>query len=342
MRLILYLLSLIYGIIVSLRNLLFDYNILKSKKHKIPIICIGNLSLGGSGKTPHTQYIAKLFSKTFNIAIISRGYGRKKKGFHYVELDSSAINIGDEPLLLKQDNSSCIVAVNKNRNKAVEKILNDYPQTNLILLDDGFQHRHIKKSINILTTPFQKPFTKDNLIPLGRLREHKKQALRANIIIVSNSPRKINLIEKKEIIQSFNLKKYQKLYFSSIKYCKFKCLKNNTDIKNEKDYIITLVTGIANPKNLLNYLEKTCRKVNFIRFSDHHNYTSKDIKNILLQHNKEKSLKKLILTTEKDAVKLKSFLTHFKEENIYYIPIHIYIHNKDMFQKELLNYVKRN
>ena len=160
MRLFLYLISIIYNIITTLRNILFDYHILKSKKHKIPVICIGNLSLGGSGKTPQTNYIAKLLSKDYNIAILSRGYGRNSSGFHYVELDSSPEFVGDEP--------------------AVKKITKDYPDTNVILLDDAFQHRWINPGLNILITTFKKPYTKDYLIPLGRLREHKKGADRSN------------------------------------------------------------------------------------------------------------------------------------------------------------------
>ena len=342
MRLLLYALSIIYGIIISLRHSLFDYGILKTKTHNVPIICIGNLSIGGSGKTPHTNYIAKLLAPNYKVAILSRGYARKSSNFNYVKLDSSTSTVGDEPLQLKLNNPNCIVAVNNNRNKGVKQILIDHPKTNVILLDDGFQHRKIKAGLNIILTPFYKPFTKDSLLPLGRLREPAKQAARADIILVSKTPNNTTPTEKKGIIESLDLKSHQKVYFSSITYHKYKSLNNNTELENEQDYSITLVSGIANPTPLVNYLEKEGRKVNVITFADHHNYTLKDIKNILCAYKKDKSTKKLILTTEKDAAKLRQFSAHFQEENIYYISIDIIINGREIFEKQLLDYVKSN
>ena len=342
MRFLLYALSIVYGIIISLRNSLFDYGILKAKPHNLPIICIGNLSVGGSGKTPHTNYIAKLLSPNHKVAILSRGYGRKLSGFNYVERNSAVSTVGDEPLQLKLNNPDCIVAVNNNRNKGVKKILIDHPKTNVILLDDGFQHRRIKAGLNIIITPFDKPFIKDSLLPLGRLREPASQATRADIILVSKTPNDANPTEKKGIIESLNLKAHQKGYFSSITYQKYKCIENNTELENEQDYSITLVSGVTNPTPLANHLEEQGIKVNLIKFADHHNYTSKDVENILLVHKKNKSTKKLILTTEKDAEKLRQFLTNFKEERVYYIPINVVINSREIFEKQLLDYVTNN
>jgi tetraacyldisaccharide 4'-kinase len=342
MRLLLYLLSIIYGIVTNLRNLLFDYGILKSKTHNIPIICIGNISVGGSGKTPHTNYIAKLLSPNYKVAILSRGYGRKSSEFNYVELDSATSAVGDEPLQLKRNNSNCIVAVNNNRNNGVKKILIDHPATNVILLDDGFQHRRIKAGLNIIVTPFYKLFTKDNLLPLGTLRESINEARRADIILVSKTPEHTKPIAKKGVIESLNLKAHQKGYFSSITYHKYKCLESDTELENEQDYSITLVSGIENPTPLVNYLEEQGRKVNLIKFADHHNYILKDIENILLVYNKDESTKKLILTTEKDATKLRQFSVNFKRENVYYIPIDIVVTGRGKFEKQLLDYVTNN
>ena len=342
MRLFLYLISIIYNIITTLRNILFDYHILKSKKHKIPIICIGNLSLGGSGKTPQTNYIAKLLSKDYNIAILSRGYGRNSSGFHYVELDSSPEFVGDEPLQLKYNNPNCLIAVDKNRNKAVKKITKDYPDTNVILLDDGFQHRWINPGLNILITTFKKPYTKDYLIPLGRLREHKKGADRSNIILISKTPHNINNNKKNKLVKSLKIKESQKVYFSSIIYHKYKSIQDHIEIENEKEYSITLVTGIAKPNNLVDYLEEHAKKVNLIKFSDHHKYSSKDIKNILLEYDKDKSTKKLILTTEKDATKLRRLLTQNNIIHFYYIPIDVSIDKNNIFNKQILDYVRKN
>ena len=342
MRLLLYLFSIIYGVCIRLRNTLFDYNILKSKTHKIPIICIGNLSIGGAGKTPLTNYIARLLSPEFKVAILSRGYGRKSYKFNYVESNSCVTAVGDEPLQLKINNPNCIVAVNNNRNNGVERILLDHPETNIILLDDGLQHRKIKAGLNIIVTPFYKSFAKDLLLPLGTLREPADQSKRADIILVSKTPKNATLIEKKEIIENLNLKANQKGYFSSITYCKYKCVKNNTELHNEKDYTITLVSGIANSSPLVNHLKEERKKVTLITFGDHHNYTKKDVKHILSIHKQDKSPKKLILTTEKDATKLKQFSTYFKDENLYYVPIDVVVNDRQIFKKQLLDYVTKD
>ena len=309
MRFLLWSLSIIYGIIIKLRNALFDYGIWEIKEHNIPIICIGNLSLGGTGKTPHTNYIAKILSEKYKVAILSRGYGRRSSGFNYVDLNSTTSTVGDEPLQLKLNNPNCIVAVNNNRNNGVQKILMDHPETNLILLDDGLQHRKIKAGLNIITTPFYKPFIKDHLLPLGRLREPISEAKRADIILITDTPKSAHQKEANKLIESLNLETYQKGYLSSITYQKYKCIKNNTELENENEYNITLVTGIANPTTLKNHLQKRGRKVNLIRFSDHHNYTLKDVKNILLIHNKD-------------------------------IGIDVVINEKQKFKKQLLDYVR--
>ena len=342
MHLLLFLLSIIYGTITSIRNNLFDYGILKSTIHNIPIICIGNLSAGGSGKTPHTNHIAQLLSKQYNVAILSRGYGRKAKGFNYVETNSKAIKIGDEPLQLKQNNPTCIVAVNNNRNKGVIKILTDYPKTDVILLDDGFQHRWIKAGLNILITPFQKPYTKDELLPLGILRENISAAQRADVILVSKTPANANPTRKKGMLESLHLKAHQKGYFSSINYKKYKCINTGKELENEEDYSITLVSGIANPTPLVNHLKKHTTNVNLIPFKDHHNYTPNNITHILSEYNKDNSSKKLILTTEKDATKLREFSKEFKDANLYYIPIDIAVNEQEEFEKIILNYVANN
>ena len=342
MRLLLFLLSIIYGTFTSIRNNLFDYGIFKSTTHKIPIICIGNLSAGGSGKTPHTNHIAKLLSKQYNVAILSRGYGRKSKGFNYVVSSSTAISIGDEPLQLKQNNPICIVAVNNNRNKGVTKILTDYPKTDVILLDDGFQHRWIKAGLNILITPFQKPYTKDELLPLGTLRENISAAHRADIIIVSKTPINANPTRKKGMLESLHLKAHQKVYFSSINYKKYKCIDTGKYLENEANYSITLVSGIANPTTLVNHLKKHTTNVNLLRFNDHHNYNQNNITHILSEYNKDKSSKKVILTTEKDGTKLREFSKEFKGANLYYIPIDIALNEQKEFEKKILNYVANN
>ena len=276
------------------------------------------------------------------MGILSKGYGRKSLGFNYVKIDSNTSNVGDESLQIKKNNANCIVAVNNNRNKGVKKMLIDHPDINLILLDDGFQHRWINAGLNIITTPFHNPFTKDNLFPLGRLRENIVQARRADIILVTKTPKDVKKKQKDNIIKELNLQAHQKGYFSSITYHKYKCINHNTELENTSDYSITLVTGIADPLPLVNYLKKEGRKVNLIKFPDHYNYTAKDIDNILLAHQKNKTSKKLILTTEKDAVKLIEFKDYLKDVNIYILPIVTSFNEQEEFNTRILDYVKKN
>jgi tetraacyldisaccharide 4'-kinase len=328
--------------IISARNTLFNYGILESKLISIPTICIGNLSIGGNGKTPLTNYIAKILSKNYNVAILSRGYGRLSKGFYLVNTNSDPLNIGDEPLQLKISNPDCIVAVNSNRHEGILKIMHKYPQTQVILMDDGFQHRWVRAGLNIIISTYQNLYTKDNLLPLGTLREPKKEAKRAEIIIVSKTPYNLNQDQKSNIIKNLKLNKNQTGYITSIKYNKYKCVFNNTELKNEEDYSVTLITGIVNHNLLVEHLKKLDRKVNLIKYSDHHNYTSKDINDILLTYKKDKNTKKLILTTEKDATKIRKFDMKFRGVKVYFIPIEIIFSNKKIFEKQILEYVKEN
>ena len=342
MRYLLFPLSFIYGSITAIRNLLFDYGIFKSQSYTIPIICIGNLSVGGTGKTPHTQYLLDLLKNNYKVAVLSRGYGRKNSNLQFVETTSNATKVGDEPLQLKQNNPECLVVVEKNRNKGVKKILNDFPETEVILLDDGYQHRWIKAGFNILITPFSSPYYKDYLMPVGKLRESKKGVSRANAVIFSKTPENTNPTLKKGMLERLHLFAHQEAYFSGIQYHRFKCINNNTELEENNPYSITLVSGIANANPLIKYLEEKGHSINHLKYSDHHNYSSNDIDTILAEYTADKSIKKLILTTEKDATKLKQFLPHFKDANFYYIPIEIKIDQSKKFKNQILDYVEKN
>ena len=342
MRYLLFPFSFIYGSITAMRNLLFDYGIFKSQSYTIPIICIGNLSVGGTGKTPHTQYLLDLLKNNYKVAVLSRGYGRKNSNLQFVETTSNALEVGDEPLQLKQNNPECLVVVEKNRNKGVKKILNDFPETEVILLDDGYQHRWIKARFNILITSFSSPYYKDYLMPIGKLRESKKGVSRANAVIFSKTPENTNPTLKKGMLERLHLFAHQEAYFSGIEYHRFKCINNNTELEEKNPYSITLVSGIANTNPLIKYLEEKGHSINHLKYSDHHNYSSNDIETILAEYNADKSTKKLILTTEKDATKLKQFLPHFKDVNFYYIPIDIKIDQSEKFKKQILDYVEKN
>ena len=219
---------------------------LPSKKFDISIICIGNLSIGGTGKTPLTDYIISLLSEN-KIAVLSRGFGRKTQGYIEVENSSKAENVGDEPLQLKQKHHNTLVVVDKNRRRGIEKMMKNYPEIDVILLDDGFQHRSVKAGFNILITDYNLPYYKNFLLPMGTLRESKESSKRADIIVVSKSPKDLNPTEKKGIIQQLGVFITQKCYFSHINYKNWKCLTTNEDLVVDEKYSITLVTGIAKP-----------------------------------------------------------------------------------------------
>ncbi len=334
--------SFIYGSIIAIRNLLFDYGIFKAVSHNIPIICIGNLSVGGTGKTPHTQYIINLLKPDYKVAILSRGYGRKTSNLQIVESTSKPSKVGDEPLQLKLNNPDCIVVVEKNRNNGVKKILKNFPKAEVILLDDGYQHRWIKAGFNILITPYASPYYKDSLMPVGNLRESNKGAERANAIVFSKTPENINPTIKKGMLKRLHLFTHQKAYFSHINYCIWRCISTNKEFTSDQKYSITLVSGIANPKPLVKQLENKGHTISQITFKDHHSYTANDAQKILAKYNADESAKKLILTTEKDATKLRGLLAHFEDANIYYIPIDIAFSEQEIFDRQILNYVAKN
>ena len=342
MRYLLYPISIIYGCITILRNWFFDYKIIKSNVFSIPIICVGNLSIGGTGKTPHIDYIINLLKKEYNIVMLSRGYKRKSKGFMYVEKNGSPYKYGDEAILLKNKYSDIIIAVDNNRSAGIQKILIDYPKTNVILLDDGFQHRKVKAGLYILLTEFKKPYFEDHLLPFGRLRENKKEAKRADIIIISKCPTKLTASTKNKILEKLNKKPNQDVFFSNIIYNKWYSLTKESYVNNFYKYKIILITGVANTYSIINFLKNQDHEVYHIKYNDHHHYNINDIQRILDIHKKEKNQYKIILTTEKDAVKLKSFISKFKGINIYVCPIEININESYTFDKKIINYVKSN
>ncbi len=344
MRYLLIPFAILYGSITTIRNLLFDFGIFKSKAFNLPIISIGNLAVGGTGKTPHTDYIINLLKKEYKVATLSRGYGRKTNDFLYVTTNSKADKVGDEPLQLKQKHPNCIVAVDKDRRKGIQKIINDHPNINVILLDDAFQHRWVKVGLNILLTTYTNLYTKDFMLPAGNLRESSKGAERADIIIISKCPKSTNPTEKKGISSSIKTHIQQKCYFSHINYGNYLPLFDSPAISNKKEQHINLITGIANPKPLLNFLEEN-QNLTHHKFKDHHNFKEKEIVEIVKLFHKNKATKKIILTTEKDAKRLIEFKSLLKDIPIYYIPIEIEIENTTDFNKRITEYVanyKRN
>ncbi|GAB4291156.1 MAG: tetraacyldisaccharide 4'-kinase [Marinilabiliales bacterium] len=340
----------LYGVAVSIRNRLFDYNIIKSKEFDIPIICIGNISAGGTGKTPHVEYLVKYLSKEFNPVVLSRGYKRKTKGFLKADISSTVDDIGDESKQIKQKFPEIEVVVDEKRVHAVEKLLEDdkNSEINAIILDDAFQHRKIKPGINILLIDYNRPITKDFLLPVGNLRERSWRKKRAHIIIVTKTPADMKPIERRIMEKELNLFPYQSLFFTKIVYGKPR------DIFTHKEKDISLVnanvlliTGIAFSNPLVEYLKSYTNDIVHLKYPDHYKYKTKDIDLIQKEYQKLNEENKVIITTEKDAVRLiemKDF-EKFKKIPFFYIPIEVQFFDEEKekyFQKIIYNYVKNN
>jgi len=316
--------SLLYGGITALRNLFYDKGWLKSKHYSTPVICVGNLSTGGTGKSPMIEFLLGFLKKDYQVSVLSRGYKRKTKGFIEVLSDSTVKDVGDEPFQFKQNFPSVTVAVCEDRQTGIEQLKT---KADVILLDDGFQHRRVKASTYVLLTTFDNLYIDDQLLPAGNLRESKKNAKRADLIIVTKCPDRVAYAKLQEIQFRMNLEPHQKIYFSKIGYDEnIIGVTEKQSLSYLKNKSFTLVTGIANPKPLVDFLKE--KELNFThkKYSDHHHFTSSEIKQL-----KEEEI---ILTTEKDFVRLQAKLGKFA---IYYLPIKtIVLKKQEEFLKEYI------
>ena len=337
--------------VVNIRNTLFNLNILRAREFEVPVISVGNITVGGTGKTPHTEHLIALLSKKFDIAVLSRGYKRKSKGFMLVETDSFIRQSGDEPLQIKRKFPGIMVAVDENRVRGIEKILEiSEKRPDVIILDDAFQHRYVTPSINILLMDFSRMITEDDMLPLGRLREPASNRDRANIIIVTKCPREIKPIDERIITKDLHIWPYQDLFFSRIKYGEMLPLFPDK-VKEKKmcldaDTGILLLTAIANPKSLRDKLLQTTKSVVSAEYPDHYPFTLKDMEKVAGQLEAMSAEKKLIVTTEKDTFRILEIedLPDTIAENLYYIPIEIrFINQTDNdFDKKIMKYVGEN
>ena len=326
----------IYLGITSTRNLFYKLGIFKTFVIPKKSISVGNLSVGGTGKTPHVSYLAEWLSDSFETAILSRGYGRKTTGFLWVKPNSKASEVGDEPLFYANRFKEKVhVAVCEKRAIGVQQIQTLFPKNELIILDDAFQHRAVKAGLNILITDFNKPFSSDFLMPVGTLRESRSGKNRADIIIVSKTPNDCTESAKNQITQSLNFKS-EFVFFSHISYAPM--IPFGTEIKNIKKVI--LVTGIANPKSLLEHISKQY-DVEEIRFGDHHTFSSADILRIHQKFDTFAHEETIILTTEKDYMRLKDYSSEWNLQNYpwYFQPITVKIDNEEKFKNLINQYV---
>ncbi|MCD4774302.1 MAG: tetraacyldisaccharide 4'-kinase [Bacteroidales bacterium] len=349
LRILLLPFALLYGILMCIRNKFFDWKIISSESFKIPTISVGNLSAGGTGKTPHIEYLIRLLFANYKIATLSRGYGRKSKGFIKADISSNYYKIGDEPLQFKQKFPEVTVAVDEKRKHGIKLLSNLDRNLDVVLLDDAFQHRYIKPGLSILLTDFHKLYTNDYMMPTGTLREFRKGAKRANIIIVTKTYSVLSPLTRRRITKLIKPKPHQTLLFSYIKYNSLQLvpgLDYNLQTKKRKFNTILMFTGIANSYPLQQHLKNFCSELIVIEFHDHHKYTQKDTEKINKTYSEIFSKNKAIVTTEKDSMRLykTELIKNFVDLPLYFVPIEMIFHNDDKskFEKIVLNYVKEN
>lgn len=344
MKVLLYPLSLIYSFILFIRHKLFDFNIIRSKSFDIPVICVGNLSLGGTGKTPHTEYLIRLLSESMKVAVLSRGYGRKTRGFVLAKEGVTHEDIGDEPMQYFTKFPGVTVAVDEKRADGIKRLLEMDDKPDVILLDDAYQHRYVRPGFNILLTDYHNLYSKDMLVPAGNLRDIKHEARRADIIIVTKCPTVVDPYTKRDIIDSLKPKSSQKVLFSHINFDDFKPVNDmahNTDLSENRS--ILLFCGIANPYPLEEYVNRKTNSLSVMHFKDHHDFTDKDIDDITNNYEHIIGKKKIVVTTEKDFMRLSnnSYLCKFENVPLFTIPIKVRFHddNEKVFIKEIFDYV---
>lgn len=336
-------LSALYGLCVYIRNMLYDRGVFKSTKFDIPIINIGNITVGGTGKTPHTEFILSLLSTEYKTATLSRGYKRKSKGFHYVQTTDSADTSGDEPLQIKQKFPDVIVSVEGNRVYAINKLLKDNNGLQVILLDDAFQHRKVNAGLNIVLIDYHRPLYRDHMLPWGRLRDNKSQLKRAEIVIVTKCPGDLQPIDLRMISKYTNLRPYQKLFFTTFEYGEKEPVFTDVELPDLLTGKGTVaIAGIASPKVFISYVQRCFGNVKPLVFADHHKFTKADIKRICkLAENAA-----VVITTEKDCMRLRQCAGDIPAEiksKMFYIPIKVkFLRDEDKFINHILSYVRTN
>jgi tetraacyldisaccharide 4'-kinase len=350
-------LSWIYGMGVSLRNQLFDMGILKQHRFDIPVIAVGNITIGGSGKTPHVEYLIGLLKDLVKVGVLSRGYKRKTHGYLLAQPDTTMREVGDEPCQMKKKFPDIYVAVDKNRCEGINRLTTD-EETNdvdVILLDDAFQHRYVTPGINILLVDYHRLIIYDKLLPAGRLREPMKGKNRADIVIVTKCPKDLKPMEYRVLTKALNLFPYQELFFTSIEYKAPQPLFNTegndgiADPKDADDLLsgknVMLLTGIASPQQMLNDLKLKCLSITPLAFGDHHAFRGKDVEKINRTFAAMQE-PKIIVTTEKDSTRLVGLdgLSAEVRQHLYQLPIKVkfMLGEEEKFNTKIISYVRKN
>lgn len=343
-------LSWLYGLGVRLRNWMFNIGLKKSRSFDIPVISVGNITVGGSGKTPHVEYLINLLHEKFRVAVLSRGYKRKSHGYLLAGKDTIMPEIGDEPFQMKSKYSDIYVAVDKDRCHGIDRLTTDdaTKDVDAILLDDAYQHRYVKPGINILLIDYHRLIIYDKLLPAGRMREPKEGTSRADIVIITKCQKDLKPMEFRVLKRALNLYPYQELYFTTLRYNALKALFSDEHLSLNalpKNVNIMLLTGIASPEQMMVDLQTVSKRITPLTFGDHHLFTAEDVEQInstfAAMHKP-----KVIITTEKDATRLENLdgLSEETKSNIYALPIRIQfmLGGEEEFNNKIISYVRKN
>jgi len=322
-RILLFPFSLLYYVAIYIRNRLYDENILKSSSFNLPIICVGNVAVGGTGKSPMVEYLVRTFKDQYKLATLSRRYKRKTRGYALANEQTTALEIGDEPMQFHLKFPDVAIAVGEERLEAIPQILHDRPGTKAIILDDAFQHRSVKAGMNIVLTDYSNLYTRDWYLPTGDLRDERRSVRRAEIIVVTKCPSLMPAAEKEAIVEELCPKPGQHVLFSTIRYGRpYHIISKNAYTVSAHTEVL-LVTGIANPAPLKQLLQETSKTYYEITYNDHHIFTIDDLKEIIRQFKAISGNNKIILTTEKDAVRLSKFQHELYDIPFYVVPIEL-------------------
>ena len=334
--------ALLYWLGISIRNWLYNKNILKSARFGLPLICVGNLSVGGTGKSPMVEYLVAKLKDQFKVATVSRGYKRKTTGYALANENSTALEIGDEPMQFHLKFPGTPIAVGEERLEAIRQLLHDRPETEAIILDDAFQHRSVKAGLNIILTDYNNLYTRDFYLPTGDLRDLKSSYKRAEIIVVTKCKPDLTDIEKQKIIEEINLLSQQQIFFTALQYGQMYHISNNKVFSFDAKTEVLLVTGIANPRPLKKMLEERSNSYHMLQYSDHHIFSIDDLNDIKQRFEKIDTVNKIILTTEKDAVRFAKFNLEITELPFYVIPVrhHFLFGEGDKFDKLVAEFIQ--
>ncbi len=334
--------SLLYWLAIAIRNWLYNKKIIRSTSFGLPIICVGNLAVGGTGKSPMVEYLVRLLKDQYKVATLSRGYKRRTKGYALAHDESTALEIGDEPMQFHVKFPDISVAVGEQRLEAIPQLLHDRPGTQAIILDDAFQHRAITAGLNVLLTDYSNLFTRDFYLPTGDLRDLKSEYKRAEVIVVTKCKPDLTIHEKEKITREIGLQNGQLIFFAAIEYGQPYHILNHTRFPLTENTEVLLVSGIANPRPLKNLLEKYSKTYYMIQYADHRIFTIDDLQDVKKRFKAIEAVNKIILTTEKDAVRLVKFNAEITDWPLYVIPVrhHFLYEEGDRFNQLVINFIR--